>query len=769
MEAGQLTTMASAAASPSSGRRPPRTGQLVGAASPRVPRAPVRAPGRAGCVGRQIDPLTSLLSFIIDRRPRRWALSLTGTMDASPPTVAEGLRSAAARIATLDALEALAPPIPSAVALAAAPALVDVMNTETQRASFDRCGLLLARLCAEALPDPTVHAAAVFGEQLAAIIAPAIIAEAVQRASSGGQPLTVEDARSYACLWARDGPAYVRGATVPWAAAGYTAMEFMGIVSFLAHRPSASHSSCLALTPCSLSVGAQWMSVEPIVSQQKTPSDDVPRQILTPLVELLRSGELPELAIGAAWRGIENCLTGRLCLGPAAMELGLIDLAAEHCRAIGSAADMVSISRGKAGRARRVIIPVWNMTSFFAGQAERPDLAAIVASGLFDICIEIVVAFAAAGVDGLRDTDYIAVWCALMVIVSLGSQPGCEGKIRGAGSALAFCLENSLDMVEAMGMTTGSVAASLCCSVFGRDEGGSEFTFQQQHVDTLTTLWSQIVRAVGYYVTMKPSADSISALELSISDKNKPLLLANKEFVPYLVDSLLLDPDHPRAGMEEEHKIWCQEHHVECLAQLAVFEPAREALLQDSYEEHVEQTERLVAALSFEGIKLNASKVHMFCSYVRYLVCIVGNEELHMDPLKVKVIDDMASPVDILGVRQFLGSCSFYRNFIPGFAEICSPLTDLARRSHGLRGHVLEESGSDSGLGGGAVRSNGRAILPRLGVPTRDACGHCQRPRHPLRYRLRSCGDAPPWRVRPGRRAVGRNSRSPQVGPGTPC
>ena len=34
---------------------------------------------------------------------------------------------------------------------------------------------------------------------------------------------------------------------------------------------------------------------------------------------------------------------------------------------------------------------------------------------------------------------------------------------------------------------------------------------------------------------------------------------------------------------------------------------------------------------------------------------------------------------------------------------------------------------------------------------------------------LRSCGDAPPWRVRPGRRAVGRNSRSPQVGPGTPC
>ena len=42
-------------------------------------------------------------------------------MDVSAATVAESLRSEATRIATLDALEALEAPIPSAVALAAAP------------------------------------------------------------------------------------------------------------------------------------------------------------------------------------------------------------------------------------------------------------------------------------------------------------------------------------------------------------------------------------------------------------------------------------------------------------------------------------------------------------------------------------------------------------------------------------------------------------------------------------------------------------------------
>ena len=125
------------------------------------------------------------------------------------------------------------------------------------------------------------------------------------------------------------------------------------------------------------------------------------------------------------------------------------------------------------------------------------------------------------------------------------------------------------------------MATRLCCGVFGRDEGESEFTFTQYQVDTLITFWSDMVGAVGAYASWKPTADNICALELCISDANKPLLLASEKFVPYLVAALLLDPHAPRAGMKDELKIWCQTHHVECLAQLAVYRPAREALLQD--------------------------------------------------------------------------------------------------------------------------------------------------------------------------------------------
>ena len=170
--------------------------------------------------------------------------------------------------------------------------------------------------------------------------------------------------------------------------------------------------------------------------------------------------------------------------------------------------------------------------------------------------------------------------------------------------------------------------------MFGRDEGGSEFTFTQQHVDLLLERWSQTVRAVGWNATSKPTADRMMAVQLCISDRTKPLLLANPAFIPYLVDALLLDPAHPRAGMEPELKAWCQTTHAECLAQIAVFQPdgrdalrrdpsVRDALrsvaeagLTDEAQQHAESA--LLALSDTELVKIEEGQKHVMlsCAYV---------------------------------------------------------------------------------------------------------------------------------------------------------
>ena len=70
------------------------------------------------------------------------------------------------------------------------------------------------------------------------------------------------------------------------------------------------------------------------------PSDDIPLRVLVLLLELLKSGELPELAVGGAW----SCVNVLMCrssaaLGTVALEADICGLAVAHLRAIGSAAD----------------------------------------------------------------------------------------------------------------------------------------------------------------------------------------------------------------------------------------------------------------------------------------------------------------------------------------------------------------------------------------------------------------------------------------------
>eukprot|EP01043_Picozoa_sp_COSAG02_P012295 COSAG02_NODE_472_length_21636_cov_767.911366_19_plen_284_part_01 len=284
------------------------------------------------------------------------------------------------------------------------------------------------------------------------------------------------------------------------------------------------------------------MSVHPVLSKKQMPSDDVPQQLLALSIELLRSRELPELVIGGAWRCVKDCIDGRPGLAPVAMELGVFDVAVAGLRAVGSPVDVVSISRGKAGRGSVLLDAPYMVTRGFVGQKARPDLEAAVSTGLFDLCVEVVVAVASAGVEGLQNTNHSVLVMALSWLAKCGSVAGCEATIRSAATALAFCLENSLDLMEELGITTGAMAARVCCSVFGRDEGESTFTFTPLHIKILTDQWSQVVRAVGWRANTKPSGDNIHAAQLCVSDANKPLLIANEMFVPYLVDALLLDP-----------------------------------------------------------------------------------------------------------------------------------------------------------------------------------------------------------------------------------
>ena len=71
------------------------------------------------------------------------------------------------------------------------------------------------------------------------------------------------------------------------------------------------------------------------------PTDDFPRKLLRLLLELIASGELPELAVGGAWAIINGLLPYRPALKEVALEADMCGLVVAGLRTIGSAADWV--------------------------------------------------------------------------------------------------------------------------------------------------------------------------------------------------------------------------------------------------------------------------------------------------------------------------------------------------------------------------------------------------------------------------------------------
>ena len=82
--------------------------------------------------------------------------------------------------------------------------------------------------------------------------------------------------------------------------------------------------------------------------------------------------------------------------------------------------------------------------------------------------------------------------------------------------------------------------------------------------------------AEGKFMKIQPTPEVMHALELCISDRTKPVLMANERFIPYLIAGLGLAK--LRDDLPIELREFNETMHAECFAQLAAFEPAHAVL-----------------------------------------------------------------------------------------------------------------------------------------------------------------------------------------------
>lgn len=115
-------------------------------------------------------------------------------------------------------------------------------------------------------------------------------------------------------------------------------------------------------------------------------------------------------------------------------------------------------------------------------------------------------------------------------------------------------------------------------------------------------------------------------------------------------------------------------------------------IVTGSFDEHMTVLREVLRRLQEEGITLSWDKCHFCRSELRYLGHIVNENGLGVDPEKVQAILGFPQPKTVKQVRRFNGLASWYRRFIPNFAEVMAPLTQLLRKNKQFKWEEEQES-----------------------------------------------------------------------------
>ena len=97
-----------------------------------------------------------------------------------------------------------------------------------------------------------------------------------------------------------------------------------------------------------------------------------------------------------------------------------------------------------------------------------------------------------------------------------------------------------------------------------------------------------------------------------------------------------------------------------------------------TWEDHLEHVRTILQKLRGAGLTAKPAKCQFGMQYCVYFGHMVGGGTVRPEATKVETVKQFAIPETKKQVRAFLG---YYRKFIPSYATVAAPLTDLTRKS----------------------------------------------------------------------------------------
>jgi hypothetical protein len=98
-------------------------------------------------------------------------------------------------------------------------------------------------------------------------------------------------------------------------------------------------------------------------------------------------------------------------------------------------------------------------------------------------------------------------------------------------------------------------------------------------------------------------------------------------------------------------------------------------------EEHAEHLRLVLQKLREHKLYAKRSKCEFWLKEVSFLVHVVSNGGISVDPSKVRDVLNWKPPTNVGEIRSFLGLAGYYRRFIEGFSKLAKPMTALLKKN----------------------------------------------------------------------------------------
>ncbi|GJP70907.1 hypothetical protein CLOP_g1796 [Closterium sp. NIES-67] len=123
--------------------------------------------------------------------------------------------------------------------------------------------------------------------------------------------------------------------------------------------------------------------------------------------------------------------------------------------------------------------------------------------------------------------------------------------------------------------------------------------------------------------------------------------------------------------------------------------------------QHVEHLRRVFEILRRERFYVKLSKSEFALEKVQFLGHMVSARGVHVDPKKIEAVRTWKTPENVKELQQFLGFANYYNRFVPQYAKIAAPLTNLLKKNTPYKWETKQAAGP-------GLFANGYAIDPEI-------------------------------------------------------